>query len=787
MRITAAAFDLSVSARLAAGLLLALLSMAYLCAPIWAKEENLQTQLPVTGVTFSTDDPDLQRIFDTAEQQSRRNYRQFAQYKVLVEGGYQDVYLETQPMGGVMWGKRDLTIAKNNIMIFVDFQRADGGIPKNIGMGPGGIILYRGPEARLNLRTVDGFGLSGYCFPEPAFDLYFWLGKDRSYLERIYNAIAQADAWLWANFNKNKDGCLDFQYINEDGSIRFYSYWGPYESMDSMALSYGGRSTLAQIAHELGNEPAAVEWKRKADEVRDAVRQRLWRPDRHACYDRDRNGKFVDVLVHNNLRCMYHGLFDQTMADEFIRYHLLNSDEFWTAMPLPTVACNDPIFKNWPNNSWSGQPEALTYQRAIRALENYGHWAIETMIGRRLLDNLTAYNTWPQQWDPFSGRPNASWNEYGPALLSSLEYLSHMHGVDIVHDHVWYSGLSRGQHKIEYTQRLGSVTYTAVIRPDGFRGLVNGRESFVTSPGVRVITDRSGSLVGLCGIDTIERDITVRWGTQSQTLKILPNENYVIDRSGRFVRGPSSSFYFPDRPTIARQHDYALPSVPSAITITSDFPDAVIHYTIDGSEPTDASPTYGHPLSVDKACVIKARAFRTGGYLSATATAQLLPPCKSLALASVASGLKFDYYELPFKEGFFADLAAQKPLRSEIVAGFEDAAPQRTVDYAMRFTGVLKVPHDSLYKFSVEPQIWYNNSNRRLYIDGHLLYSSTIPDQWHPTIALLAGPHEIRLERSQQKNMEHPPGKTFRVQWQDMAEPNSKLADIPDELYGNAR
>jgi hypothetical protein len=590
---------------------------------------------------------------------------------------------------------------------------------------------------------------------------------------------------LWENFDKNKTGCLDFQYINEDGSIRFYHYWGPYKSMDSMALSYGGRSTLARIAREMGNGAAAEQWQHKADDVQKTVRDYLWRPERHACYDRDRDGKFIEILVHNNLRCMYHGLFDQQMADEFIHFHLLNTDEFWTPMPLPTVACNDPLFKNWPNNSWSGQPEALTYQRTIRALENYGHWAVETMIGRRLLDNLAAYDSWPQQWDPLSGRPNQCWNSYGPALLSSLEYLSHMYGIDLVEDRVMFSGLPRGRHRLEYTQRLGNATYAAVIAPDSFRGLVNGHEVFSTTPGVRVITDRTGSLMGVTGIDTVERDVTIQWGEHSQTLRVCPNENYVMDKSGRLERGESSHFYYPDRPTIARQYDYALPSLPCPVAIVSDFPDAIIRYTTDGSEPTETASVYNAPLNIDKSCAIKARVFRPGGYASAVAAMELKAPRKALDLKGVLPGLKCEYYEVPFKEGEFPDFAARKPVSTEYVAGFENAAPQRSIDYAMRFTGVLKVPSDSVYTFAVQPQIWHNTSNRRLYIDNRLVYSSRIPDDWHPSIGLGAGLHEIRLERAQEKNMAYPLGKAFRVQWQNMAAEKSNLSDIPDEAFGH--
>ncbi len=94
----------------------------------------------------------------------------------------------------------------------------------------------------------------------------------------------------------------------------------------------------------------------------------------------------MDILLHNNIRVMDHGAFDQEMADRFIAHHMLNPKEFWTPMPLPSIAVNDAFFRNNDDNDWSGQPEGLTYQRAIRAIENYGHYAELTMIGKKPME-----------------------------------------------------------------------------------------------------------------------------------------------------------------------------------------------------------------------------------------------------------------------------------------------------------------------------------------------------------------------------------------------------------------
>ena len=71
--------------------------------------------LPQTGVTFSGDDAALQKLFDEAERKCLHNLKDFGADTVLVEGGgYEKIWLETQPMGGEMYWKRNMTAAMNN-------------------------------------------------------------------------------------------------------------------------------------------------------------------------------------------------------------------------------------------------------------------------------------------------------------------------------------------------------------------------------------------------------------------------------------------------------------------------------------------------------------------------------------------------------------------------------------------------------------------------------------------------------------------------------------------------
>jgi len=527
-----------------------------------------------TGVAFRTSDADLQRLYDAAEAKAASNIVQFTPaMKALVEGGgYPNVWIETQPMGGEMYAKRNLEVALNNQVLFLLGQRADGRLPGMVVSGE--TVRQRGwdkkpPEGYVWLPehgiAADFEMLQGYCFPDPAWRMYFWTGKDRAYLRKLYDALERHDAYLWRSRDSNGDGLLETWRIwdtGEDRSNRLTTRWAPtrwpfeqppgtdgvpdpqnpdhyrrywvyqhqdklppptleqimvpFASMDIMAYSFEGRATLAKIARELGNGREAF-WQQQAEEVRRRLIKGLWNPSRHACFDRDRTGKTLPELIHNNLRCMWHHVFTQEMADAFIKHHLLNPAEFWTPVPLVSIARNEPLYQNAPGNNWSGQPQGLTYQRAIRALENYGHYAEVTLIGQKLLPVLIRNGcTFPQQLDAETGAPSGPKPDgYGPMILAALEYISRMHGIhlDVANEQVWWSALDGAD--FTTTQRWGERTWTLAAGKDRFTGRLNNKELFSCTRGVRVVTDLAGDVREIVGIAPALSVLYCRWAVSA--------------------------------------------------------------------------------------------------------------------------------------------------------------------------------------------------------------------------------------------------------------------------------
>ncbi len=453
-------------------------------------------------VEFETENKLIQKLMDSAAEKSLGNIKMFGDTKVLVEGGgYEKIWLETQPMGGAMYGKRDLEIAQNNCLMFMQHQRADGRIPGSIALIDGVI-------------TPQFNKFQGFCFADPAMDVYYMLGEDREFLDQLYECLEKFDAYLWKVRDSDNDGCLETwcKYdTGEDNAERYMDApndWTsdeppkgykavPMASMDVMSYSYSCRNTLSTICHIMGEPERGIKWLIKAQEVSDKIRDYLWDNDRNALFDRDNQHKVMPTLTHNTLRAMYWKSISRQMADRFVKTHLINPDEFWTNMPLPSVAVNDPLFRNVTTNNWSGQAEALTYQRAIRALENYGYERYIPYLGKKLFGAIGDKCRFVQQYDPFTMEPSVVSLEgeqdgYGPAMLSVMEYVSRMYGVHIDRKRIIWG--SYGDDKSVYTQLYNGHRYRMENDKDKARGFIDDVEFFTCDRNSRVITDLDGNV-----------------------------------------------------------------------------------------------------------------------------------------------------------------------------------------------------------------------------------------------------------------------------------------------------
>ena len=507
--------------------------------------------IPATGVNFTTADAALQALFSHAEVCEAGNILPFAPgFDVLVEGGhYKNIWLETQPMGGAMYGVRNLTVALHNQLAFMRTQRLDGRLAGMVTTLGGGAVnptySYPGDATRSMLQ--------GFYMASPAVDVAFLLAASGSaapvvaaFLSELQPVLARFDAWLWAARNSSRgvlwlNGTAD---TGEDGSDKYRSTPAnplapPFESMDMMAYAHDAQRALARIAAAQGDAAGARHWAARMAATAAALKARLWRAELGACFDRERDGAgaFVSTLLHNNLRAMWAGTFDQAMADAFVARHLMNASEFWTRAPLPSISAADARFENVEGNNWSGPAEGLTYQRAIRALEGYGHHAEVVMAGALQRAALLRTGTFPQQINPLTAQPDAG-DCYGPQLLALLEFTALTTGVAVraepaavLFSSVAAAGAAAAP-AFSFAQRLGGVEFALASAGNGtFSGTRNGAPLFTCEGSVRVVAGLDGVVTGVVGASAAVQAARL-WlpgAPAPLALVVAPNEEWAID------------------------------------------------------------------------------------------------------------------------------------------------------------------------------------------------------------------------------------------------------------------
>lgn len=210
------------------------------------------------------------------------------------------------------------------------------------------------------------------------------------------------------------------------------------------------------------------------------------------------------------------------------------------------------------------------------------------------------------------------------------------------------------------------------------------------------------------------------------------------------------------------------------IALACDTKDAVIHYTLDGSEPDGKSAIYSLPFTVSNSCVLKMKSFGPNIMASITISYDFRKAVLSEPLGNlkVKQGLAYDYFERFFVNA--NDMDDCTPVSTGFINQFTIKNATRTTYYGYRYSGYIRVPKDGIYNFSL-----ISNDGSKLYIDGAELIEN---DANHGaveepgSVALKTGMHKIMVKYFQCGG-----GKALKVSW---AGPNMAMHEINEhELF----
>ncbi len=179
------------------------------------------------------------------------------------------------------------------------------------------------------------------------------------------------------------------------------------------------------------------------------------------------------------------------------------------------------------------------------------------------------------------------------------------------------------------------------------------------------------------------------------------------------------------------------------VCLTTPMAGGVVRFTLDGSEPTAASPRYERPIRLTDTTTVKARTVTASGRLSDVAVFpyRRAAPRDPVHVDNVQPGLAYAYYEGRWSQ--LPDFATLTPVAAGVTRTFNLSQRKRDDHFAFRFEGYINVPADGVYTFYLT-----SDDGSRLWIGPELVVDS---DGLHGPavkagqVVLRAGRHPIVL------------------------------------------
>ena len=194
----------------------------------------------------------------------------------------------------------------------------------------------------------------------------------------------------------------------------------------------------------------------------------------------------------------------------------------------------------------------------------------------------------------------------------------------------------------------------------------------------------------------ITYDQLMQGGTLDFTLSATPDK--------RLGTAPEYAPYsYTEQPTVSIPYianDLDLFEGEITAELKSTTPEAVIHYTLDGSEPDENAPVYSEPFVLKETTIIKAKGYKKGFVPSRTysiqATKAVLRP--ALSIQPTKHGVAYTYYEGEFQ--WVADLQKAKVVETGTIPEPSILNAKLPDHFGYIFTGYIYAPEDGVYEFS---------------------------------------------------------------------------------------
>ncbi|RLE72327.1 MAG: hypothetical protein DRJ37_03120 [Thermoprotei archaeon] len=325
-------------------------------------------------------------------------------------GGYaRGVWLWDSAFHALALRYYDPEMAKNQIKQFIKLQREDGKIHREIWIDQ---IWPR--ENSPNTQPPGILTLTAYW-------LYLQTG-DREFLAECYRAFKEFNEWWYKEQDLDRDGLCEWPSGGDSGLDNLPAWdLGAYlyDAVDLNCWLYLDQVTLSKMAEALSLYGEAEKWRRKADETRQLINEKLYDPQaetyanvmiKNSRYP-EGEGKFFKIRTIINFWPLWAGVATRERADKIVNKYLTNSEEFWAPYPLRTVSKREgyPFYDDSPQGYWRGSVWIASNWLIIQGLYNYGYSELATQLAYKTLKLIARNNVPRERYDPETGEPTGAY------------------------------------------------------------------------------------------------------------------------------------------------------------------------------------------------------------------------------------------------------------------------------------------------------------------------------------------------------------------------------------------
>ena len=295
---------------------------------------------------------------------------------------HRSMWLWDSAFAAVAWRHLDAQMAQDCILSVLATQETDGFIP-----------IRDAPELLPDTPYTQPPILAW-----AEWKIYEDVG-DQAFLAACYQPLCAAIEWLFQNRDPDGDGLLGWQE-NADGRHAGESGWDnsprfeddlTYDHIDFNAYAVVEMRVLAQMAEVLGSDAEATQWRTRAETLAGLINDQLWNETIGLYMDREPNGgEWREIKTAACFLPMLAGIPGATRAARLVE-HLTDPAEFWTVVPVPTVAADEPTYSD---DMWRGPVWMNVNYMVWEGLLRYGYTAEADQLRR---GSMSAIQQWYEQ------------------------------------------------------------------------------------------------------------------------------------------------------------------------------------------------------------------------------------------------------------------------------------------------------------------------------------------------------------------------------------------------------